>query len=43
MEKSIKSGDRFSFKPQKHTTEFSLIESWNVAGLELECSSVSNL
>jgi len=43
MEKSIKSGNRFSFKAQKHTTEFSLIESWNVAGLELECSSVSNL
>jgi len=43
MEKSIKSGDCFSSKPQKHTTGFFLIESWNVGGLELERSSVSNL
>ena len=43
MEKSINSGDCFSFKPQKHTMEFSLIDSWNVEGLELERSSVSNL
>lgn len=39
--KSIKSGG--FFKPGKIGTEFSLYQSWNVGGLELERSSVSNL
>eukprot|EP00802_Teleaulax_amphioxeia_P007444 Tamp_07450.p1 GENE.Tamp_07450~~Tamp_07450.p1 ORF type:complete len:471 (-),score=41.33 Tamp_07450:902-2314(-) len=42
MENFIKSGGCY-FQPVKKATEFTLIESWNLRGLELERSSMSAL